>query len=174
MTELLTRAIVEEYRKRAKALPDTAGQDIRERRELRIELQNRCGITELQAVNILNGFHADSYIVSEYRRRLKMHRRKLKTMKDWEREANGNCQYSWYDYAKPGDLVDESVFIYFMDVTTPRIYRDGYLQVGAPYSRVMDDEMGTERDTFPTFERVEKGIYRFCGNCFAGETKHIE
>lgn len=60
-----------------------------------------------------------------------MHRRKLKTMKDWEREANGNCQYSWYDYAKPGDLVDESVFIYFMDVTTPRIYRDGYLQVGA-------------------------------------------
>lgn len=41
-----------------------------------------------------------------------MHRRKLKTMKDWEREANGNCQYSWYDYAKPGDLVDESVFIY--------------------------------------------------------------
>ena len=85
-----------------------------------------------------------------------MHRRKLKTMKDWEREANGNCQYSWYDYAKPGDLVDESVFIYFMDVTTPRVYRDGYLQVGAPYSRVMDDEMGTERDTFPTFERVEK------------------
>lgn len=82
-----------------------------------------------------------------------MHRRKLKTMKDWEREANGNCQYSWYDYAKPGDLVDESVFIYFMDVTTPRIYRDGYLQVGAPYSRVMDDEMGTERDTFPTFEK---------------------
>ena len=68
MAELLTRAIVEEYRKRAKALPDTAGQDIRERRELRIELQNRCGITELQAVNILNGFHADSYIVSEYRK----------------------------------------------------------------------------------------------------------
>lgn len=68
MAELLTRAIVEEYRKREKALPDTAGQDIRERRELRIELQNRCGITELQAVNILNGFHADSYIVSEYRK----------------------------------------------------------------------------------------------------------
>lgn len=43
MAELLTREIAEEYRKRAKALPDTAGQDIRERRELRIELQNRCG-----------------------------------------------------------------------------------------------------------------------------------
>lgn len=68
MAELLTREIAEEYRKRAKALPDTAGQDIRERRELRIELQNRCGITELQALNILNGFHADSYIVCEYRK----------------------------------------------------------------------------------------------------------
>ena len=87
-----------------------------------------------------------------------MHRRKLKTMKDWEREANGNCQYSWYDYAKPGDLVDESVFIYFMDVTTPRIYRDGYLQVGAPYSRVMDDEMGTAVSythlTLPTIRHI--------------------
>lgn len=68
MAELLTREIAEEYRKRAKALPDTAGQEIRERRELRIELQNRCGVTELQAVNILNGFHASSYIVSEYRK----------------------------------------------------------------------------------------------------------
>ena len=168
MAELLTRAIVEEYRKRAKALPDTAGQDIRERRELRIELQNRCGITELQAVNILNGFHADSYIVSEYRKAAENASEKAQ---DHERLGKRG---KWYDYAKPGDLVDESVFIYFMDVTTPRIYRDGYLQVGAPYSRVMDDEMGTERDTFPTFERVEKGIYRFCGNCFAGETKHIE
>lgn len=82
-----------------------------------------------------------------------MHRRKLKTMKDWEREANGNCQYSWYDYAKPGDLVDESVFIYFMDVTTPRIYRDGYLQVGAPYSRVMT--MRWERSV--TLSRLLKG-----------------
>lgn len=68
MAELLTREITEEYRKRAKALPDTAGQDVKERRELRIELQNRCGITELQALNILNGFHEDSYIVSEYRK----------------------------------------------------------------------------------------------------------
>lgn len=73
---------------------------------------------------------------------------------------------------KSGKSYDYTLKIYREE--TPRIYRDGYLQVGAPYSRVMDDEMGTERDTFPTFERVEKGIYRFCGNCFAGETKHIE
>lgn len=42
-------------------------------------------------------------------------------MKGWEKEAKDNCQYNWYDYAKPGDLVDESIFIYFMDAITPRI-----------------------------------------------------
>ena len=46
MAELLTRQIVYEYQKRLKALPEYGNQDIKERRELRIELQNRCGITE--------------------------------------------------------------------------------------------------------------------------------
>lgn len=63
-------------------------------------------------------------------------------MKGWEKEAKDNCQYNWYDYAKPGDLVDESIFIYFMDAVVPRIYRDGYLQVGAPYSKAVDDKRG--------------------------------
>ena len=61
MAELLTRQIVYEYQKRLKALPDYGNQDIRERRELRIELQNRCGITELQALNVLNGHHGKEY-----------------------------------------------------------------------------------------------------------------
>lgn len=53
-----------------------------------------------------------------------MHRRKLKTMKDWEREANGNCQYSWYDYAKPGDLVDEKrIHIFYGCHNTKNIQR---------------------------------------------------
>jgi hypothetical protein len=36
-------------------------QDIGERRRLRQELQERCGTTELEAVNILNGYHIDVY-----------------------------------------------------------------------------------------------------------------
>lgn len=59
--ELLTHEIAYAYRDRAKALPYNGMQDIRERRALRIELQERCGITELEAVNIINGFHIDIY-----------------------------------------------------------------------------------------------------------------
>ena len=59
--ELLTREIAYTYRDRAKALPYNGMQDIGERRALRIELQERCGVTELEAVNIINGFHIDIY-----------------------------------------------------------------------------------------------------------------
>ena len=33
-----------------------------ERRKLREELQARCNLTELQAVNIINGFHIPDYV----------------------------------------------------------------------------------------------------------------
>ena len=59
--ELLTEDIAREYRDRAAKLPYNGMQDIGERRRLRLELQERCGITELEAINILNGFHTDVY-----------------------------------------------------------------------------------------------------------------
>lgn len=59
--ELLTYEIACAYRDRAKVLPYNGMQDIGERRALRKELQARCGITELEAVNIINGFHIDIY-----------------------------------------------------------------------------------------------------------------
>ena len=69
MAELLTKQIVYEYQKRLKALPEYGNQDIKERRELRIELQNRCGITELQALNVLNGHHVPDIITICERKR---------------------------------------------------------------------------------------------------------
>lgn len=59
--ELLTHEVAYTYRDRAKALPYNGMQDIGERRALRQELQARCGVTELEAVNIINGFHIDIY-----------------------------------------------------------------------------------------------------------------
>ena len=59
--ELLTESIAYEYRDRAAKLPYNGMQDIGERRRLRQELQDRCGTTELEAVNILNGYHIDVY-----------------------------------------------------------------------------------------------------------------
>lgn len=60
--EVLTRAIANEYRDRALLLPSNGLQDIGERRKLREELQARCNLTELQAVNIINGFHIPDYV----------------------------------------------------------------------------------------------------------------
>ena len=60
--EILTRAIANEYRDRALLLPSNGLQDIGERRKLREELQARCNLTELQAVNIINGFHIPDYV----------------------------------------------------------------------------------------------------------------
>lgn len=60
--ETLTREIANEYRKRAMLLPANGLQDIEKRRELRKELQARCDLTELQAVNIINGFHIPDYV----------------------------------------------------------------------------------------------------------------
>lgn len=59
--ELLTESIAYEYRDRAAKLPYNGMQDIGERRRLHQELQERCGTTELEAVNILNGYHIDVY-----------------------------------------------------------------------------------------------------------------
>lgn len=68
MAELLTIAIANEYKRRASQLPADGLQDIGKRRELRTELQHRCGLTELQALNIINGFHVLDYIAIEERK----------------------------------------------------------------------------------------------------------
>lgn len=48
MPELLTAEIANEYRILAENLPENGRQDTGERRELRQELQGRCGLSELQ------------------------------------------------------------------------------------------------------------------------------
>ena len=60
--EWLTAEICHEYKKRAELLSGTDGQDIGARRKLRMELQKRCHITEIEAINILNGYNVDLYV----------------------------------------------------------------------------------------------------------------
>lgn len=68
MAEVLTRKIANEYRDRARLPPPNGLQDIGDRRKLRIELQSRCNLTELEAVNIINGYHIGEYVVLAERR----------------------------------------------------------------------------------------------------------
>ncbi len=66
--ELLTQDVAKEYQRRAERLPDNGLQDIGERRSLRLELQEKYGLTELQAVNVLNNRHVGDYIAIQTRR----------------------------------------------------------------------------------------------------------
>ena len=75
MAEVLTKEIASEYRDKAKPLPPNGLQDIGDRRKLRIELQERCNLTELEAVNIVNGFHIDIYVIIAGRREAERIRR---------------------------------------------------------------------------------------------------
>lgn len=54
MAELLTPSIAYAYNEKAKALPYNGMQDIGERRRLRQDLQERCGITENETKEILH------------------------------------------------------------------------------------------------------------------------
>lgn len=67
MPELLTAEIAMNYRHMAEKLPDNGNQDIGARRKLRKELQELCGLSEIQAINILNGFCTKDYIAIKER-----------------------------------------------------------------------------------------------------------
>ena len=62
MAEKLTKEICDEYQKRAKQIIGDDISDMGPLRNLRIELQTRCGITEIQALNILRGYHIKDYL----------------------------------------------------------------------------------------------------------------
>ena len=60
--EWLTEEICKEYLRRAKELPSNNGSDVGPWRDLRIELQERCNLTEVQAYNIIHGYHISEYL----------------------------------------------------------------------------------------------------------------
>ena len=72
MPELLTAEIANEYRILAENLPENGRQ----------ELQRRCGLSELQAINILNGFHVKDYIAIKEREYAENERRKAERAQD--------------------------------------------------------------------------------------------
>ena len=58
----LTDSVCMEYRRQAKAMNGFGNQDIGEKRKLREELQERYGLLETEAINILDGVRSRDYI----------------------------------------------------------------------------------------------------------------
>lgn len=95
--------------------------------------------------------------------------KEIKTLKEWEESGK-----NWNDFCKPGDLVDEYVYWYFLEILPPRNMVAGYLQVGEPYDSRMNPKTGKYTATYPTFVRVEDKTWKYCGNCFPGEYINTE
>lgn len=77
MSELLTAEIAMNYRRMAEDLPDNGNQDIGARRKLRKELQELCGLSEIQAINILNGLYIREYMWINEREWVKNERKRI-------------------------------------------------------------------------------------------------
>lgn len=88
----------------------------------------------------------------------------LKTIEGWQ---NSGC-HSWDEYCKPGDLVDQEVADYFLNILPPRTMRKGYFQVGEPHSHAVDPVKMKNSGTYATFAKVRDGIWQYKGNCFPG------
>jgi len=63
----LTQEVCEAYREEAAKINEYDPQDVRRHRELRLELQELYGLTEIEAVNILNGNNISDYLL-KYKR----------------------------------------------------------------------------------------------------------
>ena len=94
---------------------------------------------------------------------------KPKTIKEWEESGR-----NWDDFCKPGDLVDEDVYWYFLGILPPRNMKSGYLQVGEPYDSRLNQKTGKYASTYMTFVRVEDKVWKYCGNCFVGEATEAD
>ena len=82
-----------------------------------------------------------------------------------------------YDAVKVGDYVTQEVVDDAMYCLPPACMRSTCSQMGEPYSSKYDERSDKWRNTYATFCRVqtdplwENNIWRYCGNCFCGETE---
>ena len=95
---------------------------------------------------------------------------KLKTIDGWQ---NSGCR-TWDEYCKLGDLVDQEVADYFLNILPPQTMKRGYFQVGEPHNYARNPKTGKPSDTYATFVRYGKDIWQYRGNCWTDFTMPAE
>lgn len=85
----------------------------------------------------------------------------MKTYRGWlESDAN-----TIEEYLNVGDIVDEEMYLHFLNIMPPLIDLSNLLQTAEPY-----DFVGGKA-TYLTFEKVD-GQWTYRGNCYKGETEN--
>jgi hypothetical protein len=76
--------------------------------------------------------------------------------------------------AEIGDIVPVEIIQQYMDDVPPVHNGLRLKQLGEIHSYEIDPVMGISCPTYPTFAKiladVKNNLYRYCGNCFYGET----
>jgi hypothetical protein len=75
-----------------------------------------------------------------------------------------NWKGSLNDFLEVGDLVDEEMMEYFINVLPPETFTSSCIQIGEPYSFVAGAE------TYSTLKWTYDG-WMYCGNCHSGRTE---
>lgn len=88
--------------------------------------------------------------------------KQIKTYAGWE-GSNKNLN----EYLVVGDLVDEAMVNYFVDVLPPLCMNGQIIQIGEPYSHV------NGKATWYTLSKTSNG-WMYCGLCHKGQTQEAE
>jgi len=81
----------------------------------------------------------------------------IKKYSDWKGDLG--------DYLQIGDLVDEEMVDYFINVLPPACMSGGVVQIGEPSSHVEG------RATYPTLKKTSEG-WVYAGTCHRGKTEN--
>lgn len=93
----------------------------------------------------------------------------VKTLDGWERFAKCGLN-SWMDYCQKNDLASEEAVDYFME-NEPSVSRtSACAQPAGAIDTRFDEAKNVYRDTYLTFTRINHETWRYCGDCFKGET----
>jgi hypothetical protein len=79
------------------------------------------------------------------------------------------CAIPFRDYCIVGEVVSEHILNYFLSVLPPLSLSEGYLQIGQPYNKGVD-EYGDVKNTYATFYKNSDEQWVYCGSCFEGES----
>lgn len=89
------------------------------------------------------------------------------TMPMWEEAGDFGC------VAKPGDYVEESIVLEFLNCVPPATNSCDLVQCGEPYSHMLNLKTQKWSATYTTFAMDSQG-WKYCGHCFLGEKENME
>lgn len=92
----------------------------------------------------------------------------IKTMQEWE-----DSRKSFTSFCQVGDLVDEEIVDYFINVLPPVTWNGSLVQCGEPYNHGGNPKTGRWEAMYITFAKNDSGQLYYAGICFKNQREAI-